>query len=193
MAPTPTAGRAPMPASPWRRLGGFVIDILVITAVLTPLLIPAALAQMDHAHTLASAAADPAAKQQVAPLPLWARQWFVGAVVALAFGVYRVAQVGTSGRTLGHRLARVRVVDTEGGRVSWGRALLRYVAFYGITAVPVAGPVFSVVNYLWCLFDRPYRQCLHDKVAGTFVLDASPSSTPGGASGVPAPQPAATT
>ncbi|MGH3096498.1 MAG: RDD family protein [Streptosporangiales bacterium] len=192
MASTATTGRAPMPASPWRRLGGFVVDILVITAVLSPLLVPAALAQLDHAHALASTAASPATKQDVAPLPLWARQWFVGVAVALAFGVYRVAQVGAAGRTLGHRVVRVRVVSAEGGRVSWGRAVLRYVAFYGVTAVPVAGPVFSVVNYLWCLFDRPYRQCLHDKVAGTFVLDVS-SGTPGGTADVSVPQPATTT
>lgn len=176
MATTPTMSSSPMPASPWRRLSGFVVDILVITAVLSPLLVPAALVQIDHAHALSHAATNPA-KGQVPPLPLWARQWAVGIAVAVAFGVYRVVQVGAVGRTLGHRVAGVRVVNTAGGRLSWGRTVLRYVAFYGITAVPVAGPVFSVVNYLWCLFDRPYRQCLHDKVAGTFVLDASVPAT----------------
>lgn len=187
MATTLTTSRSPMPASPWRRLGGFLVDILVITAVLTPLLIPAAAAQLDHSHALAGAATNPT-NQHVAPLPLWAQQWFVGIAVAVAFGVYRVIQVGTTGRTLGHRVAGVRVVNTDGARVSWGRAVLRYVTFYGITAVPVAGPVFSVVNYLWCLFDRPYRQCLHDKIAGTFVLDAASGSTAGwGAQGEPAP------
>jgi hypothetical protein len=25
------------------------------------------------------------------------------------------------------------------------------------------------VNVLWCLFDRPWRQCWHDKAAHTFV------------------------
>ena len=27
----------------------------------------------------------------------------------------------------------------------------------------------GVLNVLWCLFDRPWRQCWHDKVARTFV------------------------
>jgi uncharacterized RDD family membrane protein YckC len=29
---------------------------------------------------------------------------------------------------------------------------------------------FGAVNYLWCLWD-PNRQCLHDKVVGTIVVN----------------------
>jgi hypothetical protein len=29
--------------------------------------------------------------------------------------------------------------------------------------------VIGVVGVLWCLFDRPWRQCWHDKAAHTFV------------------------
>ncbi|WP_338320576.1 hypothetical protein [Streptomyces lonarensis] len=27
----------------------------------------------------------------------------------------------------------------------------------------------GLLNVVWCLWDRPWRQCWHDKVAGTFV------------------------
>jgi hypothetical protein len=29
--------------------------------------------------------------------------------------------------------------------------------------------VVGVVGLAWCLFDRPWRQCWHDKAARTFV------------------------
>ena len=29
--------------------------------------------------------------------------------------------------------------------------------------------VIGVVGVLWCLFDKPWRQCWHDKAAHTFV------------------------
>ena len=31
----------------------------------------------------------------------------------------------------------------------------------------------GVLNALWCLFDRPWRQCWHDKAARTFVASNS--------------------
>ncbi|MFK4273751.1 RDD family protein, partial [Streptomyces milbemycinicus] len=40
--------------------------------------------------------------------------------------------------------------------------------------VPCCGFLFWLINVLWCTWDRPYRQCLHDKAAKTVVVSAVP-------------------
>ncbi|GDY54046.1 hypothetical protein SVIO_046690 [Streptomyces violaceusniger] len=72
------------------------------------------------------------------------------------------------GRTLGKRLCGVRVLDIEEHDTpSFGTALRRWLV-YSVLGVLVIG----VLNVLWCLFDRPWRQCWHDKAARTFVATA---------------------
>ncbi|MEU8827305.1 RDD family protein [Streptomyces sp. NPDC048636] len=69
------------------------------------------------------------------------------------------------GRTLGKKLAGVRVLDIEGhDKPSFGAALRRWLVYsvLGLLAI-------GVLNVIWCLFDRPWRQCWHDKAARTFV------------------------
>lgn len=186
-APVEPSGQAAPPdvASRWSRLGGFVADIVVLTVVTGPLLVPAALARLEYHDALEKAAADPTA-QGPAALPFWTSEWFLSLVLAVVFAIYRVPQVAGFGRTLGHRIFGVRVVTFTGAsRVGFGRALLRYLLFYGINVVPVLGPIVTFVSYVWCLFDKPYRQCLHDKAAGTYVVSTRRRQPPAPA---PAPQ-----
>jgi uncharacterized RDD family membrane protein YckC len=69
------------------------------------------------------------------------------------------------GRTLGKKLCGLEVRDIEShGAPSFGAALRRWLV-YGVLGLLAIG----VVNVLWCLFDRPWRQCWHDKAAHTFV------------------------
>lgn len=157
-------------APPWRRLVAYLVDILVLTVVTSPLLVPVTMARYEYRQRSVDATADPTI-QNIPELPFWTSEWFVVSVLVVVFGLYRVPQVAGFGRTLGHRLLGLRVVDFTGRRnVRLGRALLRYAMFYGVNVVPVLGSLFTFVSYLWCLFDRPYRQCLHDKIAGTFVV-----------------------
>ncbi|MET7901328.1 RDD family protein [Streptomyces sp. NPDC005355] len=72
------------------------------------------------------------------------------------------------GLTLGKRVCGVRVLDIEGHDTpTFGAALRRWLV-YGVLGLLAIG----VVNVLWCLFDRPWRQCWHDKAACTFVATA---------------------
>lgn len=69
------------------------------------------------------------------------------------------------GRTLGKKLCGLRTLDIEGhDKPSFGAALRRWLV-YGVLGLLLIG----IVNVLWCLFDRPWRQCWHDKAARTFV------------------------
>jgi hypothetical protein len=36
----------------------------------------------------------------------------------------------------------------------------------------------GLLDPLWCLWDKPYRQCLHDKPAKTVVVKVDPAQQP---------------
>lgn len=90
----------------------------------------------------------------------------VGAL--LLFGVvYEALPNARWGRTLGKKLCGLRVLSMEEQEPpGYGRALLRWLV-YGVLAALLIG----VVNLLWALFDKPWRQCWHDKAAGTFTAE----------------------
>ena len=72
------------------------------------------------------------------------------------------------GRTLGKRLMGIEVRDIEAHEApEFGAALRRWLVY----SVPGL-LVFGIVGVLWCLFDKPWRQCWHDKAAHTFVAAA---------------------
>ena len=87
-------------------------------------------------------------------------------------------------RTLPQKTWRLRLVDRDGGTVTWRQALLRYVAAWigpamALAAYAALHPTgharnalaFMLVNYCWALFDRD-GQFLHDRIAGTRVVAA---------------------
>ncbi|MEK8171098.1 RDD family protein [Streptomyces sp. M19] len=79
----------------------------------------------------------------------------------------------TSGQTVGKRLTRIRVAMLDDGRVPSGSPGWMRAGVYALPEiVPCCGFVFWLVNVLWCTWDRPYRQCLHDKAARTVVVSA---------------------
>lgn len=69
------------------------------------------------------------------------------------------------GRTLGKKLCGLDVRDIESHDAPGFGAALRRWLVYGVLGLLAIG----VVNVLWCLIDRPWRQCWHDKAARTFV------------------------
>jgi len=75
---------------------------------------------------------------------------------------YVVLAHGTSGQTLGKRLAGARVVTVAGDAVGYPRALGRLLA-WPVSALPLLGGfVMAAV--------RPDRRALHDLIAGTRVV-----------------------
>jgi len=79
--------------------------------------------------------------------------------------LYFVVLWGRWGRTVGQKLLGLRVVDANTGtRISYTRALLRYVGVF-IASIP-----FSL-GLMWAGWDAR-KQGWHDKIAGTFVVKA---------------------
>ena len=77
--------------------------------------------------------------------------------------LYFVLMWGWQGQTLGQKAFGLRVVDADtGARISYARALLRYVG------VIIASIPFSL-GLLWAAWD-PRKQGWHDKIASTLVV-----------------------
>lgn len=72
------------------------------------------------------------------------------------------------GATLGKRTCGIRITRRETGeRVGFWRAVGRELFWL----VSIVIPVLSFLNPLWCCWDKPFQQCLHDKVADTMAVE----------------------
>lgn len=80
-------------------------------------------------------------------------------------------QVRLWGRSVGKILLGLWVVRSDGsGKVKAGRAFVRALLYApGMNLVNLLLP-WSLTNVLWPLRDKRFRQCLHDKAAGTVVV-----------------------
>ena len=89
--------------------------------------------------------------------------------------LYQVPQNAIWGRTLGKRVVglRIRPFDAD-GPIGWGTASLRW-GTYTAGSLVLRG-IFPLIDYLWPLWDRPWRQTLHDKAARTLVIPYRPAS-----------------
>jgi uncharacterized RDD family membrane protein YckC len=104
----------------------------------------------------------------------YGRQVLVGVLTFLLFFAYEGAMTAARGQTLGKMALRIRAARLADGAIpgtaGWGRAAVY--ALPGMLSAFLVGPLFWLVNVLWCTWDRPYRQCLHDKAAKTVVVSA---------------------
>jgi uncharacterized RDD family membrane protein YckC len=94
---------------------------------------------------------------------------------------HEVIYQGSHGQTFGKRQMRVKVVDLATGAPPDRRALQRRFLGYNCVSLALVVPViglfvamvagmYNYINPLWCLWDRPFQQCLHDKYAKTVVI-----------------------
>ncbi|MFD1661977.1 RDD family protein [Streptomyces caeni] len=161
------AQAAARPAGLGRRLAARLLDTLVLAAVTGVAAVPLATKAIDHVH-----AKIDAAELSGQTVTVWlldgTTSVYLAAVVAvlLGFGVlYEALPTARWGRTLGKKVCGLEVRDIEGHEPpAFGAAVRRWLA-YSVPGLLVVG----VVGVLWCLFDRPWHQCWHDKAAHTFV------------------------
>jgi uncharacterized RDD family membrane protein YckC len=140
---------------------------------------PAALRAPGVARRLASALYDLlmlAAVMIVATLPFIAlfgdsthgwRRHLLQAWLLAACAAYFVWFWTRGGQTLPMKTWKIRVVREDGAPLGVGRALHRY-------ALAVLGLAALGLGFAWALVDRD-RQFLHDRLAGTALVDASAS------------------
>ncbi|MFJ7492313.1 RDD family protein [Streptomyces sp. NPDC097727] len=155
------------PAGLGRRFAARLVDTVVLAVLVGAIGFPLVSRAMDHIDEKISAAKLSGETVTV---------WLVDSTTAGLFGgvlgaflvlgvLLEVLPTAKWGRTLGKKLCGLEVRGIESHEVpSFGAALRRWLV-YGVLGVLVVG----VVNVLWCVFDRPWRQCWHDKAAHTFV------------------------
>ncbi|MGW0755654.1 RDD family protein [Streptomyces sp. NPDC002814] len=155
------------PAGLGKRLAARLVDTLVLAAVTSVAAVPLGTKAMDHVNEKIDAA-----KLSGETVTVWlldgTTSVYLGIVLAvlLLFGVaYEALPTHKWGRTLGKKLLGLDVRDIEGHEPpSFGAAVRRWLV-YSVPGLLVIG----VVGVIWGLFDRPWRQCWHDKAAHTFV------------------------
>ncbi|CAM5641646.1 hypothetical protein SNARM312S_05970 [Streptomyces narbonensis] len=161
------AQAAARPAGLGRRLLARLIDTVVLGALVGAAGFPFVTAALDHIDGKIEAAKQSGTTVQV---------WLLDATTSVQFGIalaslfvigvlYEALPTAKWGRTLGKKLCGIEVRDIEAHQPPRFGAALRRWLVYSVLGLLVIG----VLNVLWCLFDRPWRQCWHDKAARTFV------------------------
>ncbi|MFJ8827242.1 RDD family protein [Streptomyces sp. NPDC102467] len=155
------------PAGLGKRFVARLIDTLVLGAVTAAVAVPLGTRALDHIDGKIDAA-KASGRQVTVWLLDGTTATYLGIVLAvlLLFGVvYEALPTAKWGHTLGKKLMGLRVREIEGSdSPTFGAALRRWLA-YSVLGVLVIG----ILGVLWGAIDRPWRQCLHDKVARTFV------------------------
>ncbi|GGJ87615.1 hypothetical protein GCM10011583_18970 [Streptomyces camponoticapitis] len=161
------AQAAARPAGLGKRFAARLIDTVVLLGVVGAISVPLVSKALAHIDDKVEAA-----KQTGETVTVWlidgtTAGYFGGVLAALlVIGVlYEALPTAKWGRTLGKKLFGLEVRDIGSFESpSFGSALRRWLV-YGVLGVLVVG----IVNVLWCFFDKPWRQCWHDKIARTFV------------------------
>ncbi|MGW5657707.1 RDD family protein [Streptomyces humi] len=158
---------AARPAGLGRRFAARLVDSLVVGMVTAAAAVPFGTKAADHVQDKIDAAKLSGRTETVWLLD-GTTGLYLGIVLAvlLAVGVlYEVLPTARWGRTLGKKLFGLEVRDIEGHEPpAFGAALRRWLVY---TVPGLLG--IGVVGVAWCLFDRPWHQCWHDKAAHTFV------------------------
>jgi uncharacterized RDD family membrane protein YckC len=155
------------PAGLGRRLGAAVVDGLVVAAVTALAALPFVGRTTDHIQSQIDAARQAGVTRQI-----WLVDGTTGGYLAVVLGVFLVYGLlceawptAKWGRTLGKKLFGLTVMDVERQDPPHFGAAVRRWLVHRLLGLLVIG----VLDVLWCLFDRPWRQCWHDKAGRTFV------------------------
>ncbi|WP_267245996.1 RDD family protein [Streptomyces sp. PR69] len=161
------AQAAARPASLGKRFAARLIDTLLLGGLVATVAVPVLGQAVAHVDGKIEAA-----RQSGQTVTVWlvdgTTAGHLGIVLAalLVFGLlYETLPTAKWGRTLGKKLCGLKVCHIESHETPTFVAALRRWLVYSLLGVLVIG----LLNVLWCLFDRPWRQCWHDKAAHTFV------------------------
>lgn len=152
-------------ASRISRLGAAILDSIIIGAlVYTPLIFTGA---------MGAAMAD--AVRSGNPLAFWgvfmSGAGAVSLLLVVGWAVITFRFVAANGQTIAKKLIGIKVVRSDGSRATVGRIFwLRNVVNTLISMIPIVGGIYALVDSLFIFTER--KQCLHDKIADTIVVDA---------------------
>ncbi|MDI3389926.1 RDD family protein [Streptomyces sp. B-S-A8] len=161
------AQAAARPAALGKRLAARLIDTVVVGAVTGAVGVPLLSSAFEHIDGKIEEAKLSGMERTVWLLDGTTSVYFgIVLAVLLVFGaLYEALPTSKWGFTLGKKLLKIEVRDIEEHAAPTFSAALKRWLVYSVPGILVIG----VLGVLWCTWDRPWRQCWHDKVARTFV------------------------
>ncbi len=156
------------PASPFRRFGGYLVDSVLLLAVV------AALSGIGEALRPMGSDGEPI------PIPTWWRVLLWAIPTA-----YVIVAIGRWGRTIGQRVAGMRIARLDDGQPpGWGPAVVRWAVVgvpAAVTSVLGLGDAAAQLATWWgvialaaLLVDLQRHQGLHDRAAKVVVVEVEP-------------------
>ncbi|HET9463790.1 MAG TPA: RDD family protein [Thiobacillus sp.] len=133
---------APAPAPFLVRIAAMVYESLLVTAVVF-------VAALPFLYLVGTAERG------------WLRHVFQLYLLAILFAYFSAFWL-RSGQTLAMKTWRIRLVNADGGPLTFRQALLRFL-------LALLGLLLAGAGFWWALFDRD-RQFLHDRIAGTRLI-----------------------
>lgn len=135
----------------WMRLGAYLIDGIILSAVDWIIwiffgLIIAAIAGGDERVSGAVVAVSLIA-------------WLLTIAVSIA---YLVCFWQWRGQTPGKMALGIKIIKTDGSTLTWGSALIRFLGY-------IVSTVILYIGFIWIAFDGR-KQGIHDKIAETYVV-----------------------
>ncbi|MFF3496617.1 RDD family protein [Streptomyces sp. NPDC002795] len=161
------AAAAARPAGLGKRFAARLIDSVVVGGITAIAAVPLGTKAADHINGKIDEA-----KESGRQVTVWLLDGTTGTYLGIVLAVllvvgtlYEALPTSKWGHTLGKKLLGLTVRDIEEHEApTFVSALKRWLA-YSVPGLLGVG----VLGVLWGAFDRPWRQCLHDKVARTFV------------------------
>lgn len=145
-------------ASRGKRLAAAVVDVFIFFPLVLLIAQPLGLINIS----------DPA-KMQGFNLDQTMQLFIIGQVLFLLVQGYLLH---TQGQTIGKKLLKIRIVSLDDELLGIGQLyFVRYLTFSLIAQIPIIGAFISMVNVLF-IFGQD-RRCLHDRLAGTKVIEAT--------------------
>jgi uncharacterized RDD family membrane protein YckC len=167
--PRPTGPGGEPLAEFWERLLAYLLDRLVIGAfLLIPMVIAGVLILRKVFHGVQVAADSGTQVDLGTVLGGYALFWVLILVLQLigSFCYEALYMTARHGQTVGKRALKLRVIRVDGAELDLRTTAVRWGMQYPLGFVPG----YQWLDGLWQLWDQPYRQCLHDKVAKTVVV-----------------------
>ncbi|SOB83903.1 RDD family protein [Streptomyces sp. 1331.2] len=96
-----------------------------------------------------------------------AEAFWIGCALYL---IYDALMTSRDGQTLGKKAVKVRVAMLVDGSTPTQSAAWTRAAVFILPAVLCCAAIWWIVDGIFGVFDKPYRQCIHDKVAKTVVV-----------------------
>jgi uncharacterized RDD family membrane protein YckC len=143
-------------ASRGKRLAAAIIDIIIFLPLI--IIIASPLGLID---TEVTEEPPPFDLEQTLQL------FIIGQVLFLLVQGYLLH---SRGQTIGKVLLKIQIVATNGDMLGLGKLyFVRYFVFSLLAQIPVIGAVVALANILF-IFGKE-KKCLHDRLAGTKVID----------------------